>query len=83
MSSVSVAYALYLGSKRAGQKVIVSLPNDSTLGALSEAVWKQREEELKPWKAFHLVVLEERPSQQLLDSIAQSGTIEFIGVRIG
>ena len=48
MSSVSVAYALYLGSKVAGQKVIVSLPNDSTLGALSEAVWKQREEEIKP-----------------------------------
>ena len=42
MSSVSVAYALYLGSKVAGQKVIVSLPSDSTLGALSEAVWKKR-----------------------------------------
>ena len=83
MSSVSVAYALYLGSKVVGQKVIVSLPNDSTLGALSEAVWKQREEELKPCKAFHLVVLEEKPSQQLLDSIDQSGTIEFIEVRIG
>ena len=83
MSSVSVAYALYLGSKKAGQKIIVSLPNDSTLGALSVAVWKQREEEIKPCKAFHLVVLEEKPSQQLLDSIDQSGTIEFIGVRIG
>lgn len=67
----------------AGQKIIVSLPNDSTLGALSEAVWKQREEELKPCKAFHLVVLEEKPSQQLLDSIDQSGTIEFIEVRFG
>ena len=83
MSSVSVAYALYLGSEAAGQKVIVSLPNDSTLGALSEAVWKQREEEIKPCKAFHLVVLEEKPSQQLLDSIDQSGTIEFIEVRFG
>lgn len=83
MSSVSVAYALYLGSKVAGQKVIVSLPNDSTLGALSEAVWKQREEEIKPWKAWQLVVLEEKPSQQLLDSIDQAGTIEFIEVRFG
>ena len=83
MSSVSVAYALYLGSKAAGQKVVVSLPNDSTLGALSVAVWKEREEEIKPCKAFHLVVLEEKPSQQLLDSIDQSGTIEFIEVRIG
>ena len=83
MSSVSVAYALYLGSKVAGQKVIVSLPNDSTLGALSEAVWKKREEEIKPWKAWQLVVLEEKPSQQLLDSIDQSGTIEFIEVRFG
>ena len=83
MSSVSVAYALYLGSKVAGQKAIVSLPSDSTLGALSEAVWKQREEEIKPCKSFHLVVLEEKPSQQLLDSIDQSGTIEFIEVRFG
>ena len=81
MSSVSVAYALYLGSKVVGQKVIVSLPNESNHGALSEAVWKQREEEIKPCKAFHLVVLEEKPSQQLLDSIDQSGTIELVEVR--
>ena len=66
----------------AGQKIIVSLPSDSTLGALSVAVWKQREEEIKPCKAFHLVVLEEKPSQQLLDSIDQAGTIEVIEVRI-
>lgn len=83
MSSVSVAYALYLGSKVAGQKLIVSLPNDSTLGALSEAVWKKRAAVLGHCEDSDLVVLEEKPSQQLLDSIDQSGTIEFIEVRFG
>ena len=83
MSSVSVAYALYLGSKVAGQKIIVSLQNGSTLGALSEAVWKQRAAVLGGVEMSDLVVLEEKPSQQLLDSIDQSGTIEFIEVRIG
>ena len=80
MSSVSVAYALYLGSKVAGQKLIVSLPNDSTLSALSEAVWKKRAAVLGHCEDHDLVVLEEKPSQQLLDSI---GTIESIEVRFG
>jgi len=72
--SVSVVYTLWLGKEVEGQETTVSLPSGSTLNSLRETVWKQRGEELKSLKSCEeLVVLEEKPSQQLFDVVDKTG----------
>ena len=79
--SVSVVHTLWLGKEVEGQETTVSLPSGSTLNSLRETVWKQRGEELKSLKSCEeLVVLEEKPSQQLFDVVDKTGRLAFVEV---